>query len=476
MTYSSRFEKDILFGLNILVSKKNYKKILKQSDYDFTKCFIKGLISLLTSSNEFTRFMFHIYSKNLDERYFFNTLEEIEVAEIILKKYKFKTLLILKNKFIYYFQTYLSKIIIKTLIFFLNNQGNKPLKNLNNVFFYFLGPNASKDVLSDKIFPRKKKILTKFLLFKNLTYLFSNQKNFYIKNYFNNNYIFINRMFLIFFLIQKSIIIAKPKIVVTFEGDAWDHDMLYLLSKKIGFKCINIQTATDIESFQKAGFHNMEQTKLLVWGKHYKNIYRKICPDQKVIKVVGNALIFKKKKLHKNKIGIILQNNTELKLYSDNHDKFKELIDWLCITFNKEIIIRPHPLDNDDYYNLKKMDFNNGVTIHDPRKVSIGETYNECSIIFSKYSSSIIEAASIGVIPIIFGASLRFEKKINDLRNFNPPLISSSVHQVKESIIILKKNHKKRKFLSKKIRNKFKNHINYFEKDAIERIKSEINV
>ena len=140
-----------------------------------------------------------------------------------------------------------------------------------------------------------------------------------------------------------------------------------------------------------------------------------------------------------------MQNNTELKLYSDNHDKFKELIDWLCITFNKEIIIRPHPLDNDDYYNLKKMDFNNGVTIHDPRKVSIGETYNECSIIFSKYSSSIIEAASIGVIPIIFGASLRFEKKINDLRNFNPPLISSSVHQVKESIIILKKNHKKRK-------------------------------
>ena len=475
MTYSSRFEKDILNCLSILVLKKSYKKILKQSDYDFSNCFIKGMIGIVSESSEFTRFVSHLYSKNLLKKYYFNSLEEIEVAEIFLKKYKLKTILSLKNKFIYYLQSYLSKIIIKTLLFFCNDQSNKPLKNLNNVSFYIIGQNSTHINLSQAIYPKTKKIFTKFFIFKNLIYFFIKQKNFFIKNYSNNNYLFINKMLLSFFLIQRSITILKPKIIISFEGDAWDHIMLHLLSKKIGFKCINIQTATDIESSQKAGFHNMEQTKLLVWGKHYMNIYKKICPNQKVIKVVGNALIIKKKKLLKNKIGVILQKKG-IKLYSDNHDKFKELINWLCITFNKEIIIRPHPLDNEYYYDLKKMNFKNGIIIHDPRKVPIGETLNECAIIFSKFSSTIIEAASIGVIPVILGTGLTFEKKVNDLKNYDPPLISSSIEQLKKSIIILKKNHKKRIFLSKKISNKFKNHINYFGKDALKKIKSEVNV
>jgi len=474
MTYSSRFEKDILICLSILVLKKNYKKILKQSDYDFTNCFTKGMIGVVSESKEFTRFVSHLYSKNLLKKYYFNSLEEIEVAEIFLKNYKLKTNFILKNKFIYYFQTYLSKIIIKIILFFCNDQSNKPLKNLNNVFFYIMGHNSTHIDLSQTIYPKTNKIFTKFFIFKNLTYFFKKQKNFFIKNYSNNNYFFINKMLLNFFFIQKSITILKPKIIISFEGDSWDHIMLHLLSKKIGFKSINIQTATDIEATQKAGFHNMEQTKILVWGKHYKNIYKKICPNQKVIKVVGNALISKKKKLLKNKIGVLLQCRS-IKLYSDNHDKFKEFMNWLCITFNKEIIIRPHPRDNEDYYDLKKMDFKDGIIIHDPRKVPLGKTLNECSIIFSKFSSTIIEAASVGIIPVILDSGLTLEKKVNDLKNYNPTLISSSIKQLKKSIIILKKNHKKRGYLSKKIINKFKNHINYFEKDAIKLIKSEVN-
>lgn len=471
--FSIRFEKDLLNCLKILVSKKKYKKILKQNDYDFSNCFVKGLIAKLSSSNEFQLFVLDLYSKKLLKKYYFSLVEEIDVAEIFLKKYKAKTSLIFKNKFNYYCYNYLSKMIIKILIFFLSNQNNNHLRNLNNIFFYIIGYHSIGYEISKKIYSDTKKIFTKFFILKNFLYFFTTQKNFFIKSYSSNDYLLINKMLLNFFLIQRSITILKPKIIVSFEGDAWDHEMLYLLSKKIGFKSIVIQTATDLEVFQKAGFHNLKQTKMLVWGKHYQKIYQKICPNQKIIKVVGNLLIFKKKKFKRNKIGILLQKRNN-KISFENLEKFKELVYWLCKTFDKKIIIRPHPLDDDDYYNLKNMTFKKKIIIHDPKRVPIGETLNECSMIFAKYTSTIVEAASSGIVPVILETSLKFEKKIDDLRNFDPPLISRSINQIKKTITILHNNDKKRGYISRNISNKFRNHINYFGKDSLKRIKSEI--
>lgn len=471
--FSIKFEKDLLNYLKILASKEKYKKILKQNDYDFSNCFIKGLIAKLSSSKDFQLFIEDLYSKKLLKKYYFGSLEEIDTAEIFLKKNKAKTYLIFKNKFIYYFKNYFSKMIIKILVFFFSNQNNNYLRNLNNVFFYNISYHSAGYEVSRKIYPNVKKIFTKFFPLKYFLHFFTKQKNFFIKTYLSNNYLIINKMLINFFLIQRSIAILKPKVIVSFEGDAWDHEMLYLLSKKIGFKSIIVQTATDLEATQKAGFHNLRQTKILVWGKHYQKIYQKNCPNQKIIKVVGNLLINNKKKLSKNKIGILLQRRN-YKISSENLEKFKELVNWLSKTFNKKIIIRPHPLDDEDYYNLKKKTFKNDIIIHNPKKVPIGETLNECSIIFAKYTSTIVEAASIGIIPVILDTSLKFEKKIDDLRNYNPPLISRSINQIKKTITILHNNDKKRGHISRKISNKFRNHINYFGKDSLKRIKSEI--
>ena len=57
-----------------------------------------------------------------------------------------------------------------------------------------------------------------------------------------------------FFSYTKINYNVETKIIVSFEGDAWDHEMLYLLSKKIGFKSIMVQTSTDLEVIQKLVF------------------------------------------------------------------------------------------------------------------------------------------------------------------------------------------------------------------------------
>ena len=105
--FSIKFEKDLLNYLKILVSKKKYKKILRQNDYDFSNCFIKGLIGRLNASKEFQQFILDLYFKKLVKKYYFRSLEEIEVAKIFLKKNKAKTSLIFKNKLIYYFYNYI---------------------------------------------------------------------------------------------------------------------------------------------------------------------------------------------------------------------------------------------------------------------------------------------------------------------------------------------------------------------------------
>ena len=56
------------------------------------------------------------------------------------------------------------------------------------------------------------------------------------------------------------------------------------------------------------------------------------------------------------------------------------------------------------------MTFKTEIIIHHPRKVPMGKTLNECLASFVKYSSTVVEAASIGVIPVILDSSLKFEK------------------------------------------------------------------
>ena len=150
----------------------------------------------------------------------------------------------------------------------------------------------------------------------------------------------------------------------------------------MGFSSICIQSATDIENFKKAGFHNMQQTKYLVWGEYYKKLFKKISPKLNTV-VVGNFLIDKKLDKKKKNIGIILQLRNS-KVPKKLLDDFKELIKWLSIYYQANIIIRPHPRDREDYYNLNELIKDRNITIHHPDNYTIGQTLRKCSIIIAK--------------------------------------------------------------------------------------------
>ena len=156
-----------------------------------------------------------------------------------------------------------------------------------------------------------------------------------------------------------------------------------------------------------------------------------------------------KSSIRRKNIGIILQLRNS-KVPKKLLDDFKELIKWLSIYYQANIIIRPHPRDREDYYNLNELIKDRNITIHHPDNYTIGQTLRKCSIIIAKYSSTIIESASIGVIPIIFNNFLVHEKKISNLNRFKPKLITGSIKQAKRTINILYNNDTRRNSLRKK--------------------------
>ena len=467
---STRFEKDLIYSINIFTNSKNLKPLLNIHEYNFSNSYTKALVAIISSSHLFLNFTNDLYLNKLNKKYYFNSVEEKEIAKILLKKYKLKSQVFLKFKNFYKIKILFSYLTIHLLIFINKIISSSGKLKLKDFVFYVNQKKQIKQI--KKLFPNKNDIyISRFYFFKKLHEIFQRRNNYFITSFKKNNYLYFQRIFINFFFIQLSVIIKKPKIILFFEGDDYKFELLNLLSKKLEFKTICIQNATDIEEFTKAGFHNMNHYKYYTWGNVYSDLFNKISPNVKT-KVVGNFLIDNKSK-KKEYIGIILQKKNN-KVSEKLNKNFLKFINWLVENYEKNIIIRPHPLDHKNFYNIEEITKNKKIVIHNPIDFSIGETLSKCKIIVTIYSSTIVEAASLGVIPLIFNDFAKFEKSVSKLKKFNPSLITGSFENAKKIIILLEKDQHKFDLIKKKLLINFRQHINYFGKNALKIIKKDI--
>ena len=465
---SIKYQKDLVKFLKIYISNNNLKTLLNSSKYDFSQSFVKGIIGVLGKSDNFNNFTKDLYAKKIKKQYSFETLEEKEIAEIYLSRYDLQSNLKISKKFKYFFKLTIYKILIFIITLFKKSLSKKKLKPFKSIAIYIFCNSDSLRAKKIKYKKYKNIYFNKFYFFKKIINLEFNKNYFFIDNFLPNNYLYIYKMWISFFLIQQSIINIKPKLIISFEGDHYDHENISLLSQDMKFKAVTIQAAADLEGFNKAGFHNMGYSQLLVWGDYYKKIYRKDNLNLKT-RTVGNYFIEKKKKNSKKYIGVILQRKSYLT--SDKEfDAFKLLVKWLCNNYEDKIIIRKHPLDLKDDYGINNLIDSKKIILHNPHKTLIGETLNQCSFIVTKFSSTVVEAASIGVIPIMFNEFPEYEKKIVSLKRYNPSLICSSIEKMKLTIKILYNDEIKAKKIKKDLIIKFKTHIKYNGKVSLKKV------
>jgi hypothetical protein len=472
-----QYEKDILNLVNVYLNSPFLINDLKIDSYDLRESFAKACIAHLGNSKKFLNFINDFYSNNLKESYSFLTKEEVDLAYLFTKKIKKKITFLLEFKLNYLVKIIIFKFIIifiNFIKFFIRTKKNNP--KFLGVGFY-VAKNSDK-FRADKIYSKKylrDKYLKKFnfLNFISNKYNFDKRFFFFKKYYFTKSkHLIVYKVLISFFLIQQEILSKKKSVVISFEGDHYDHEIIFCLSKIFKIKSICIQSATDLNIFPKACFHNIHQNKYLVWGKHYVKIFKNISPNLKTV-VVGNYLLdinFNNKT--RNKIGIFLKQKNDY-LNNDEILEFENFVNWLIFNFKKNILIRPHPSDTRDDFDILK--YRNAVEIDNPNKITVGETLKKCSFIVACNSSVIIEALSMGIVPIIFNKSIIFEKNIHHLSKSNFKIISSNIQDLKTRVVKLLSDNNYSNTLSVKLKKKFKNYINFHGNVSLNKIRQTID-
>ena len=307
------------------------------------------------------------------------------------------------------------------------------------------------------------------------SYLSNNYKPNYDNFFFNNFYfsksksLIIYKILISFFFIQQQILLYKKKVIVSFEGDHYDHEIIGLITRSLNLKSICIQTTGVFTNAPKAAFYNLQQTKYLVWGKHYKELFKKLSPNLK-IQVVGNCFLSE----HNNKrekIGIFLQKNSFL--HAKEFNEFNNFIKWCISKYKKNILIRLHPQAVNDYSNIFKNNIN--IEIHDPIEKDIGESLSKCFCIVTFFSSTIIEAISLGVVPVIYSKNFFLGSEFKKLNYSNIKIVSNKISDLKNAIKQLISNPKNSKKIGFILQSQFKRYIYCNDVRSLKKIKKILN-
>jgi hypothetical protein len=454
------------------------KKKLSYKNYDQSSAYFHILTQVFYSQKIISFYKVIFDKKNYNSNVFeVSSYEEELIVKHLLKKFNLKKIKIVKKK--NYFC--ILKIVFLKLLVLVTDQS----------FIGFSEKKKNKDIIL--CFSKNKNEKNSFDLYLNNTKLkklfFSINFFFFLKNINITKRILnfneyakevestaILKLHLKLNLIENIVNKISPKLILFFEGDNDKCEIINSVSKKKNIKSVCLQWGVFTSPVPKASFRKMTSDYLFVWGNFYKKKFSIYNKKTKIF-VSGNPTInLKKKKITTNQtISFFLSKEGYLVSSSDIND-FKKIMLWIKKNFIKyKIIIRPHPFDTENSFDLKS-DFYKGFIIHDPHKIPIYQTINESSIMMAIFSSSVIESGRIGTIPILVNNSnFSYEDSIEKIRDINNIKLIGSSEVIKKTLIKLFNNHQIRNNLKKKIMQLFNKNIKYIGNTSQKIIANKIN-
>ena len=447
--------------LDIENSLSAYKKKipLKEFKNELDIAYLKYLNNVLLNSDDFLKLYSDIKKKRIKKKYYFEDYEIYLFSKTFCKKNNIKTKIFLfKFKFINFITFKFIKLIY--LFFSSKIKINKFGKYKN--LFYFENLSNQNEINFSKKIKLKCKNIDKYYLLNSGSIKFSE-----FFKILSIKYIRLTELNFKYLLYKNSLSYIKPELIFFLEGDSPDQEIISRLSKKLNFYtcCFQWGSITNIDL--KYGFKNMSHNFFFCWGNYYLKIFKKYNKKVKFY-VTGNPMI--KDILIKNKIVFLMHPKT-LFIDKKEENNFLELIKIISEKYKNKILVRSHPYSDVKFY------FENVVT-HNSKEKTLIKTLEEAFCSISIRSSSLIEAARMGIIPVIFSSDRRninkafylFEK-VNSTKLFlqNPK-------EVINLIDILIKNKKSKLKLSKKIKNKSTKLINIIGSKSEIKINKQIDL
>ena len=270
-------------------------------------------------------------------------------------------------------------------------------------------------------------------------------------------------------VLKKTLLFYNPKVVIFAEGDDPVHSILSLVCKDLKIKSLCLQWGSSPRKSIKYGFRDFTCDYVLVHGKFFFDLIKKYT-KKSIIKITGNPLVSNNKFIFKKKAIILLQPQSILTKNPQNLDLFFYFISNVIRSNNDwEFVVRPHP-DHDHYRNLKKFNKFSNCKIIYSRNISLKESLTNCSVAFSIFSSSLMDALTQKIIPFSFDTTGLLGGFHPDLNKFK---IGISTDNIKDAILKANNLLRNKKLIleyCKNIKN-YKFNINYkYGKQAINEI------
>jgi len=209
--------------------------------------------------------------------------------------------------------------------------------------------------------------------------------------------------------VYEALAFSKPRCVVVAEGnaplDALTSEACRLLS--IPIICIQQGWAPFVHN----GFRNMSFTKMLVWGKGFAELLQPYNPCQKFVAVGNHVLqhlaVTMHEKSEKKIAGVSFFVQSPCVLLSESRFfEFLNLIEWTAITFpSTPVLVRAHPnYPLPDEFEQRFARCKNIRLMH-PKTHQLADVLAASRVAVAVFSSTILEAISVGVLPIVCNLS-----------------------------------------------------------------------
>jgi hypothetical protein len=204
--------------------------------------------------------------------------------------------------------------------------------------------------------------------------------------------------------LEAVIMRSNPKLILYLEGDSVHHELLALIGKKYSIKSVCIQWGAFPFPGLLNGFRGLTCTYFLSWGPLFIKQLKPFNPEPIFIPVGHPGLTLSITDAIRDSIVFLL--NTSGSSPSDGfnrpHALFLDMIKWVAESYPYiRILIRPHPTLPLNVNEQKLFKRYKNIEIEESLAIKLEATLSKSMIAIGFTSSTLIEAAGYGVLPVV---------------------------------------------------------------------------
>jgi len=202
--------------------------------------------------------------------------------------------------------------------------------------------------------------------------------------------------------LEETLRKTRPLVILLPEGNSPDDEVVNQVGKKLGIPVICLQQGWS--PILHPGFCNLDYAAMLVWGSGFSGLLADANPRQKFIAVGNYVLTSDFRAAHEKPAGILFFHQDMDRGLGGRRgsDMVLDLAERIATARpDVPVYYRPHPLVPLDAATCSRLE-ERRIVIQHPQTCSLAQALDQVSITVSIYSTTILESAASGSLPIIF--------------------------------------------------------------------------